>query len=280
MLDILLDAIIDTLKLLPFLYITYLVMETLEHKTGNKTKHAVKKSEKAGPIIGALLGIFPQCGFSVSATNLYAARVISLGTLIAIYLSTSDEMIPIFISEAVSLNVIITVLLIKIIVGMLAGLLIDFVAKKFVRNDEEKIEEICEHDHCHCDTQNIFLSALYHTLNIALFVFLITLLVNGLISIIGDEKIANLVLDRPILGPILACLVGLIPNCAGSVILAQLYIKGVISLATMVAGLLASSGVGILVLFKTNKNIKENIFILALLYIISVFVGIMLEFIF
>ena len=150
-LEILQETIIDSLKLLPFLFITYLIMEYIEHKTSNHVKDTVKKSGRFGPIIGGIVGIFPQCGFSVSATNLYSARVITLGTLISVYLTTSDEMLPILITEAVSAKTIFTILGIKLIIGIIAGILIDFVIRKaHPKDEEEKIEELCEHEHCHC----------------------------------------------------------------------------------------------------------------------------------
>ena len=166
MLEIIKDTLMDGIKLLPFLFITYLLMEYIEHKTKNKTKEAIKKSGKFGPIIGSLLGAFPQCGFSVSATNLYSARVITLGTLISVYLSTSDEMLPIFISESVPMSTIIQILGIKIIVGMIAGSIIDFFIRRKNNIEEEKIVDICEKEHCHCE-HGILKSALKHTINIS-----------------------------------------------------------------------------------------------------------------
>ena len=185
MLEILLDAIIDSVKLVPFLFITYLIMEYIEHKTKDKTKEVVKKSGKYGPLIGSILGIFPQCGFSVSATNLYAARVITLGTLIAVYLSTSDEMLPIFLSEAVPLNTILTILGIKLIVGMIAGFVIDLIMRKKHKQEEEKIIDLCEKEHCHCE-HGIVKSALKHTLSIFIFILLVTIMINLLMFVIGE----------------------------------------------------------------------------------------------
>ena len=280
MLEILEHTIEDSIKLIPFLFLTYLLMEYIEHKTKEKTKETIKKSGKFGPFIGALLGIVPQCGFSVSATNLYAARVITLGTLIAVYLSTSDEMLPIFLSEGVAIDVIIKILAIKLGIGMLAGFLIDFVLrmKNKGRQDTEKIIDLCEKEHCHCE-HGIFKSALKHTVNIFLFIFIITLVINIAIHIIGEESIANFMLDRPILGPIVSGLIGLIPNCAASVIITQMYLENIISVGTMIAGLLVGAGVGLAVLFRTNKGVKENIKITVLLYAIGVISGIILEFI-
>lgn len=276
MLDILIDAALDSIKLVPFLFVTYLVMEYLEHKTSDKSKKHIKKSGEWGPVIGGILGAFPQCGFSVSATNLYVGRIISLGTLISVYLSTSDEMIPVFLSEAVPLNIILKLLGIKIIISIIAGICIDLICKKSNREYKQEIAEICDHEHCHCD-EGIVKSAIKHTLNITLFIFLISLILNALINLAGEENISNLVLNRPVLGPVIASLVGLIPNCAASVIIAELYIGGMIADGTMVAGLLVSAGVGLLVLFKMNNNIKENLKIVSILYTIGASVGIILE---
>ena len=278
MLEILEDTIIDSLRLIPFLFLTYLLMEYIEHKTKEKTKETIKKSGKFGPFFGALLGIVPQCGFSVSATNLYAARVITLGTLIAVYLSTSDEMLPIFLSEGVAFDVIIKILAIKLVIGMVAGFLIDFVIrlKNKGKEEKEKIIDLCEKEHCHCE-QGIWKSALKHTVNIFIFIFIITLVINIAIYLIGEETIASFMLDRPILGPIISGLIGLIPNCASSVIITQMYLENIISVGTMIAGLLVGAGVGLAVLFRTNKGVKENIKITVLLYGIGVVSGIILE---
>ncbi len=275
--DILLDAVIDSVKLVPFLFITYLIMEAIEHKTKDKTKKAIKKSGKYGPLLGSILGIFPQCGFSVSATNLYAARVITLGTLIAVYLSTSDEMLPIFLSESVPIITILAILGIKLVVGMIAGFVIDLVIRlKHKDKEEEKIMDLCEKKHCHCE-HGIIKSALKHTLNIFVFILLITIVINFAIYLIGEEHISGFLRNQPILGPIIAGMIGLIPNCASSVILTQMYLENVISVATMISGLLVGAGVGLAVLFKMNKGIKENIRILAILYSIGVIVGVIME---
>lgn len=277
MLEVLLDALIDSVKLLPFLFITYLIMEYIEHKTSNKAKETIKKSGRWGPLVGSILGIVPQCGFSVSATNLYATRVITLGTLIAVYLSTSDEMLPIFISEAVSPIIILKILGIKLVIGMIAGFLVDFVLRKRHKDlEEEKIVDLCEREHCHCE-HGIVKSALKHTLNIFIFIFIVNIVMGLLIHLIGEDKIAGFFSSVPILGPVVSGLVGLIPNCASSVIITQLYLDNVISVSTMISGLLVGAGVGLAVLFKTNKGIKENLKIVGLLYGIGVISGIILE---
>ena len=283
MLEIIEDTLIDAIKLLPFLFITYLIMEYIEHKMGEKSKNTIKKSGKLGPVIGSILGIFPQCGFSVSATNLYAGRVITLGTLIAVYLSTSDEMLPIFISEAVSPIIILKILGIKLIIGMIAGILIDLVVNLINKNkqienpEENEIGHICEEEHCHCNEKGIFKSAVSHTLNIFLFIILITFIINIVVYFVGEETIASWILNKPVIGPMITALIGLIPNCAASVIITNLYLENVISLGSMIAGLLTGAGVGLAVLFKTNNNLKENIGIVALLYIIGTISGIIIE---
>ena len=276
-LEILQDALIDTVKLLPFLFLTYLIMEYIEHKTSKKARETIKKSGKFGPLIGALVGIVPQCGFSVSATNLYAARVITLGTLISVYLATSDEMLSILITEKGPIGTILTILAIKLVIGIIAGFAIDFVIRKLKKEEqEEKIEELCEHDHCHCENGIIF-SAIKHTLNIAIYILIITMVINWVISLIGEENIANFVSQNVVFGPVLAGIVGLVPNCASSVILTQLFVENVISMAVLIAGLLVNAGVGLLVLFRTNKNIRENFKIVFILYFIGVASGIILE---
>lgn len=278
MLEVIEEAIIDSIKILPFLFITYLIMEYIEHKTSEKSKNVIKKSGKFGPLIGSFLGVFPQCGFSVSATNLYAARVITLGTLIAVYLSTSDEMLPIFISEAVPVLTILKILGIKLIIGMIAGFLIDFSIriKNKDKQEENKIIDLCEKEHCHCE-HGIIKSALKHTLNIFVFILLVTLIINIAIHFVGEETIAELLSGVPVLGPIVAGIIGLIPNCAASVILTQLYLENVISVATLISGLLVGAGVGLLVLFRTNKGLKQNLMITGLLYTIGVVSGILIE---
>lgn len=275
--EIIEHTVIDSIKLVPFLFLTYLLMEYIEHKTSNKVRNAIQKSGKLGPLLGGLVGIVPQCGFSVSATNLYAARVITLGTLIAVYLTTSDEMLPILISENISIVTILTILGIKLVIGIVAGFIIDFIARKLNKNKlEEKIVDICEHEHCHCEN-GIVKSALKHTINIFIYVFIFTLVLNGIIELIGEDTISNFVSQNVILGPIIAGIIGLIPNCASSVILTQLFVENVISMPILISGLCVNAGVGLLVLFKINKNLKENLKIVGLLYAIGVISGIVLE---
>ena len=270
-------TLIDSVKILPFLFITYLLMEYIEHKTSNKVKQVIEKSGKLGPLLGGLVGIVPQCGFSVSATNLYAARVISLGTLISVYLTTSDEMLPILISENISATTILSILGIKLVIGVLAGFIIDFVLRKLNKNKlEEKIVDICEHEHCHCK-DGIIKSSIKHTVSIFIYIVIITFVLNGIITLIGEETISHFVSKNVVLGPVVAGLIGLIPNCASSVILTQLFVENVISMPILISGLCVNAGVGLLVLFRINKNLKENLKITGLLYAIGVISGILLE---
>jgi hypothetical protein len=275
MLDIILDSLIDSVKLLPFLFLTYLAMEYLEHKAGEKMQEVIRKSGKAGPLVGSILGVFPQCGFSAAASNLYAGRIITLGTLIAVYLSTSDEMLPIMISENAGIPMILKILGLKIIVGMLAGFAVDFLLRK--KEKKMQIEHLCEQHHCHCE-EGIWKSALRHTLEIFWYVLIISFVLNLVIALIGEEVLGNFILNRPLFGEMLAALVGLIPNCAASVVLTELYLDGVLNAGAMIAGLLVSSGVGVLVLFKVNDDRRENLSIVGLLYVIGVVVGAIVRF--
>lgn len=274
-------SFLDTLKLVPFLFLTYLLMEFIEHKTSSKVKNAIHKSGKAGPLIGGLLGAVPQCGFSASAAGLYAGRVISLGTLIAIFLSTSDEMLPILISEKADVKLILQILGIKVAIGMVAGFIIDFVMKFRKKQPEEewKIHDMCEHGHCNCE-KSIWKSALKHTLQIVFFILIVNLVLNGVIEFVSEESLGNLFFTKPVIGELVAGLVGLIPNCASSVIITQLFLEGVISFGSMMSGLLVGSGVGVLVLFRVNESLKDNLKILALLYTIGVGSGILLGLVF
>lgn len=274
-------SVLDTLKLVPFLFLTYLFMEFIEHKTSEKVKRIVHKSGKAGPFIGGLLGAVPQCGFSASAASLYAGRVVSLGTLIAIFLSTSDEMLPILISESADIKVILQILGLKVLIGMIAGFAIDFVMhfKKKPETEEFKIHDMCEHGHCHCE-KSIWKSALKHTLQIVLFILIVNLVLNFVIEFVGEDSLKNLFFTKPVIGELIAGLVGLIPNCASSVVITQLFLEGVISFGSMMSGLLVGSGVGILVLFKANESMKDSIKVVGLLYVIGVISGILLGLVF
>lgn len=278
MIEILEHTIIDSIKLVPFLFITYIIMELIEHHAGEKTEKIIKKSGKFGPVIGALLGIVPQCGFSAIAANFYAARIITRGTLIAIFLSTSDEMLPILISEGAELGLILQILTIKVVIGMAIGIIIDIFNKNNNnKNKTEEIHKICEHEHCHCEEEGVVKSSIKHTAQIFIYIFIITLIINAIIHFIGEDNIANFIINIPVIGTLIAGLIGVIPNCASSIILTELYLEGIITLGPMIAGLLVNSGVGILILFKVNKNKKENLTILGILYIVGITAGIVLD---
>lgn len=277
--DVLVDALLDTVKLIPFLFLTYFLMEYLEHKTKEKSKSMIKKAGKFGPFMGGVLGAFPQCGFSAAASGFYAGGVISVGTLLAIFLSTSDEMLPIFISEAVSLSVIFKVLAMKVGIGIVSGFSIDFLWRKYEKSPHNHHDhhEKDIHDLCESEQGSILKSALWHTLQIVLFIFLVSAAIGFCVESIGADRIGGLISRQPIIGVFLAALIGMIPNCAASVIITQMYLGGILGVGQLIAGLLAGAGVGILVLFKSNRNVKENLQIAALLYGVSVFWGILIE---
>lgn len=269
--EILMDTIMDSLKLLPFLFIAFLIIELIEHKINNKK--IITSSKKVGPLFGSLLGAFPQCGFSASISNLYATRIVTLGTLISVYLSTSDEMLPIMISENVEAGTIIQIILLKICIGMAAGFVIDFFLRK---KEKVAIKEVCEHEHCHCE-KGIFISTIKHTLSILAFIFVITFLLNMGFEYLGEDKIQKLFMKDSLFSPFIASLVGLIPNCGASVVVTELYLNSAISFGSCMAGLLTGSGIGILVLFRINKNLKENLKILGIIYGIGAISGLIIE---
>lgn len=273
--EIVLDTLLDALKLLPFLFITFLLMEFFEHKFNKKSKDKIAKAGRFGPVLGSLLGAVPQCGFSVMATNLYATRIITIGTLISIYLSTSDEMLPILISKGAESSLIFKILLIKIIIGIICGFIIDLLFKnKNIQKNE--ITDFCVEEHCDCK-HGIVKSSLRHTLNILTFIIMVTFLLNIGMHYFGEESISKLFLKDNFFSPFITSLIGLIPNCGASVILTELYLSDVISLASCIGGLLTGSGVALIVLFKVNKNQKENIKILLMLYLIGVISGILIQ---
>ena len=274
--EVIMDALIDTFKIVPFLFVAFLIMEFIEHKFNKKGKDKIKKAGKLGPLFGSLLGAVPQCGFSAMATNLYATRIITVGTLIAIYLSTSDEMLPILVSEGASAGVIFKFLIIKIIIGMVCGFVIDFILRKKHKNDNYEIKDFCEKEHCHC-SHGIITSSLKHMVNITIFILIVNLILNAGMHYFGEEKIGEIFLKDNLFAPFISSLVGLIPNCAASVVLTELYLGGAISFASCLAGLLTGSGVALALLFKVNKNKKENVKIIVTLYLIGALSGVIAE---
>lgn len=295
----------DTLYLIPFLFVTYLAMEWLEHKAGDKAEEAVRRAGAAGPVVGALVGIVPQCGFSAAAATLWAGRVITLGTLFAVFLSTSDEMLPIFLAEQVAPMTILKIMGVKLIIGMVMGFVVD-AAIRLARRDREKlrIHELCERDHCHCNGDcetceqqpelaydfehdeehehhheggSILRSALKHTVQVTVFIFVITLVLDGALELVGEDALAAFLGSNPVLSVLGSALVGLIPNCAASVVIAQLYVEGALGAGAMMAGLLVSAGVGLLVLFRTNRGLRQNLIVLAGLWATGVFWGLIIS---
>lgn len=275
--EVILHALLDTIKLLPFLFLTYLLMEFIEHKASEKAKGILQHAGPLGPIAGGLFGAVPQCGFSAAAANLYAARVISLGALASVFLSTSDEMLPILIAGDVSVNSVLLIVVYKMIVGIAVGVVIDLVLKIMKRPMESiNIDEMCDSDNCHCE-DGILHSAIHHSLHVSVFVLLVTLIINLLLFFIGSDKMSGTLFSIPVLSHILCSLFGLIPNCAASVALTRLAMSNIISSGAMISGLFSGAGVGLLILFKVNKRTKENIIITLILIGVGVAFGLIAD---
>jgi len=271
--DLIIDTLLDTLKLCPFLFLSFAVIAYFELKFKAKSLSILNKTLKNGPLAGALLGVVPQCGFSVFATNLYSIGIITAGTLISVYLSTSDELLPILISSNAPIGEILKIVVIKVVIAIVAGFTIDYLLKD--RKEVETDVEICT-DSC-CDN-GVVIPAISHTLQTALYILLTTFVINLLIYFIGEETIARLLNGRHFFTPLLASLIGLIPNCAASVIITELYLNGMINLASCIAGLLTGTGVATMVLFKVNKDcFQDNLEILAIIYFIGAISGIILN---
>lgn len=264
MMDILIETITDTLKLFPFLFATYLCLEYMEHKTSEKTAEWIKKAGWSGPLIGSLCGALPQCGFSVVAANFFAARVIGIGTLLAIFLSTSDEMLPIMISGAMPPLLITQIVLYKIGCGIVFGYAINFVWRKYRPRPPINIEELCANENCHCE-DSVLKPALYHSVRILLFIFVVSLGLNYAMSRLDISALTKF-MQMPLCSELVGGVIGLVPNCSASVILTQLYMEGFIPLGALMSGSLVSGGVGLLVLFRVNRRLQENLKIVAVLY--------------
>lgn len=355
LIDILLDAGKDTLSLVPFLLVTYLALETLEHVAGNRVNGAIKRAGAAGPVVGSLLGMVPQCGFSAMAATLYAGRVVTLGTLVAVFLSTSDEMLPLLFAEQVPVQTMAMLLASKALIALVTGFIVDAAIRGLRRNarahaairrtvlgtaanpahvncahddhsggdiiDEvaeagvsaDHIHELCERDHCGCDEDedeherghghdhghegeyehhdghghshshegtpvlSIIRSAISHTVQVSVFIFLVTLILVAVLETFGESAIEQFLRGNETLAVLGSALVGLIPNCSASVVITQLYLEGVLQLAPMLAGTLISAGVGYLVLFRTNRSARENAVFLIMMYVIGAGWGLILS---
>lgn len=349
LIDILLDAGKDTLSLAPFLLVTYLALETLEHVAGDRVNGAIKRAGAAGPVAGSLLGIVPQCGFSAMAATLYAGRVVTLGTLVAVFLSTSDEMLPLLLAEQVPVQTMAMLLASKALIALVTGFIVDAAIRGLRRNarahaairrtvlgtaanpahvncahddhtggdiiDEvaeagvsaDHIHELCERDHCGCDEDedehghdhghadahehhhghshshegapvlSIIRSAISHTVQVSVFIFLVTLILVAVLETFGESAIEQFLRGNETLAVLGSALVGLIPNCSASVVITQLYLEGALQLAPMLAGTLISAGVGYLVLFRTNRSARENAVFLVMMYVIGASWGLILS---
>ena len=349
LIDILLDAGKDTLSLVPFLLVTYLALETLEHVAGDRVNGAIKRAGAAGPVVGSLLGMVPQCGFSAMAATLYAGRVVTLGTLVAVFLSTSDEMLPLLLAEQVPVQTMAMLLASKALIALVTGFIVDAAIRCLRRNarahaairrtvlgtaanpthvncahddhtggdiiDEvaeagvsaDHIHELCERDHCGCDEDeddhshdhshadehehhhdhshshegapvlSIIRSAISHTVQVSVFIFLVTLILVAVLETFGESAIEQFLRGNETLAVLGSALVGLIPNCSASVVITQLYLEGALQLAPMLAGTLISAGVGYLVLFRTNRSARENAVFLVMMYVIGAGWGLVLS---
>ena len=275
--EILLDAVKDSVILIPFLFLTYLVLEAVEAHASEKMVSLVGSERWFDPILGALLGVVPECGFSAAAASLFSGAAVTIGTLVAVFLATSDEMLPIFISENVPVSFIVRVLAVKVAIAAIVGVALNLLftrRHKSLENTEERIEELCENSHCACtEHEGIVKPALIHTAEIVVFVLIVNLVLNTLVELGGEAVLEKLALGNPVLSCMVTALVGLIPNCAVSVAITELYLNGALSLSAMLSGLLTGSGVGMLVLFRTNRHGKENFMILGIVYVCGVLGG-------
>jgi hypothetical protein len=302
MYELVLEALIDSLKMIPFLLAIYIIIELVEYKLGDKIRENVQKAGAAGPALGAVAGILPQCGFSVVTTALYTQRLVTIGTLLAVYISTSDEAIPIILSQPDKVGIILPLLLTKFIIAVIAGYLIDFFYRKTNREVLQHIKKYalkqddinhhhetikddvacCGHSTCSTaktfSVKEIFLHPLIHTLKIFVYIFIASLFINLIIFWIGNEKLTLLLASHAVWQPFLAALVGLIPNCVASVTITELYLSGVITYGSVIAGLCASGGLGLLILFKEEEHKKNAYRIIAMLYGVSVLAGLIFQY--
>jgi len=278
LLHILEHALLDSIKAVPFLFLAYLLMEAAEHYHSARMEKAVSGIGKAGPLVGGLLGCIPQCGFSASASNLYAAGLVSRGTLLAVFLATSDEALPILLGAADGRDMILPLLLCKVVIGIVAGYAIDFAMKRWGRPRE--LYDLCEDCGCEEEGSGILKPALWHTGHILLYIFLLNLGLGLAVHLLGEEVLGAVLLKDSLLQPFVAALVGLIPNCAVSVLLTQLYLAGTVSFGALLAGLCSGAGLGVAVLIKMNRSKRENGQIVLTLYLIAALCGLAVQLLF
>lgn len=272
---VIIHTLVDSLKMLPVLFLAYLLMEYLELKAGEKLNRAVAKVGNAGPLLGSLIGVIPQCGFSGAVAGFFSAHIVTLGTMLAVFLSTSDEMLPILISSNVEIMVIIKILCFKVISAAACGFIIDLLLKAFKKNrkaSSDHIHDFCEQEHCNCH-ENIFISALKHTAKVFVLIIAVSFVLNFIFEYFGNDFLSGMFVSKPFVSEVLSGVVGLIPNCSVSVLITDLFVKGVISPGALLSGLMTNAGVGLLVLFRLNKKVKENIFITLVLLLCGIVFG-------
>ncbi len=270
-------VILDTLKIMPFIFIVYLVIEYFEHRSNTAISHTLMKAGRLGSVYGALLGSIPQCGFSVIASDLFSKGALSVGTLIAIFVATSDEAVPIILAHPDKAHIALGVIGIKIVIAVIFGVLIDIFHSKELNVCHEHHHHEHFHGNCESCDGGILRSTIKHTLRIFLFVLIANLIFTAAVEAIGEETLSAYLLKGSVFQPFAASFIGLIPNCSASVILTESYISGVLSFGSLIAGLCSGAGVGVLLLFKRNRNIKENLCILGILYAIGTFSGIVIQ---
>lgn len=275
-LDVLVDAFVDSIKLIPLLFIIYMIIEATGKYAGDGMAYTVMKAEKFGPLIGGVLGIIPQCGLSSAAASLYSSRIISVGTILAVFLSTSDEMLPLFISANMDISFIFTVLGVKMLMAIVTGYIVDASIRILHLNKNETMEDLRGVGVCAC-CKNVFVEALKRTLQVFGYIFIFSLFLGLIIELIGQDILASLLNSVPIVSELIAALIGLIPNCASSVIITELYLEGVINAGAMFAGLLVNAGVGLLILYRYNKSKKDTMRLVSILYISGVVWGIIID---
>lgn len=273
--DVLLDTILDSVRMLPFLFAAFFLLEALEHYSIAFVNKTLIKLNKAGPLVGAVFGCVPQCGFSVLAANLYSGGVVSPGTLLAVFLSTSDEAVIILMGHPGNGNAVWRLLAVKLIIALVAGYVTDFLIAGSIASPKH-IEDLCHHCGCH-DHRGILKPALNHTLKLFGYIFIFSGILNLLIGLTGVDAISTFLLNGSILQPFLTAIIGFIPNCAASVLLTELYLSGALSFAAVISGLCTNAGMGLIVLFKVNTNHRENLSIAGLLYLVAAAAGLILS---
>jgi hypothetical protein len=272
LIDILLDSLSDVVKIIPFLFIIYLLLEFMEHEAGHKMEHFLEKHRRLNPIMGTIMGLIPSCGFAGAASSLFATGVISAGTLVAVYLSSSDEMLSIMLSMQAPFSKIWPILFVKLIVAGIAGVIID----QFSKKRSIDVEEFCEREHDD-HSHGIFYSAAMHTMQVAVWLLLITLVFNLIVAWIGEDSLRLFVASYPNQSVFVSTLIGMIPSCASSILLTKMYLEGVIGFAAVCAGLLVNAGTGMMVLWRVNPDLKENFQIMFLTWLCGLIGGLLIE---